>query len=74
MCATMMVRCGTPSVNLLTCPFCLAQWTATGFAYGLVFAPQATELVAMTLTAVAGADFLQLGYAWAQHKAESPSQ
>ncbi|MEP6713753.1 MAG: DUF1360 domain-containing protein [Ferruginibacter sp.] len=60
--------------ELLTCPFCLAQWTATGFAYGLVFAPQTTRLVAMTLTAVAGADFLQLGYAWAQHKAESPGQ
>lgn len=56
--------------ELLTCPFCLAQWTATSFAFGLIFAPRATRLVTTTLTAVAGADFLQLGYAWAQHKAE----
>ena len=57
--------------ELVTCPFCLAQWTATGFTYGLIFAPQATRLVALTLTAVAGSDWLQLGYTWAQHKAKA---
>lgn len=55
--------------ELVTCPFCLAMWTATGFTYGLIFAPRATRLAATTLTAVAGSDFLQLGYTWAQHKA-----
>lgn len=55
--------------ELVTCPFCLAMWTATGFTYGLVFAPRATRLATTTLTAVAGSDFLQLGYAWAQRKA-----
>ena len=55
--------------ELVTCPFCLAQWTATGFTYGLIFAPRATRLVALALATVAGSDWLQLGYAWAQHKA-----
>jgi hypothetical protein len=55
--------------ELITCPFCLAMWTATAFTYGLIFAPRATRLIATTLTAVAGSDFLQLGYTWAQHKA-----
>jgi hypothetical protein len=30
--------------ELVTCPFCLAQWIATGFAAGLVFAPRFTRL------------------------------
>jgi hypothetical protein len=55
--------------ELLTCPFCLAQWTATSFTFGMIFAPQATRLVATTMTAVAGSDFLQLAYSWSQQKA-----
>jgi hypothetical protein len=55
--------------ELITCPFCLAQWTATGFVFGMVFAPKATRLVATTMTAVAGSDFLQLAYSWTQQKA-----
>jgi hypothetical protein len=58
--------------ELLTCPFCLDMWVATGFVIGLVFAPRFTRLVAGTFTALAGADFLQLGYAIAQQWAESP--
>jgi uncharacterized protein DUF1360 len=56
--------------ELITCPFCLAQWLATGFTFGLIFAPRMTRLVAATMTAVAGSDFLQLAYAWGQRKAE----
>jgi hypothetical protein len=52
--------------ELLTCPFCLDQWVATGFVCGLTVAPRATRLVAATFTAVAGADFLQLAYAASQ--------
>jgi hypothetical protein len=55
--------------ELLTCPFCLAQWVATGFAAGLVFAPRATRLVAATFTAVATSDMLQNVYALLQQKA-----
>lgn len=56
--------------ELLTCPFCLDMWVATGFTIGLVFAPRFTRLVAGVFTALTGADFLQLGYAIAQRSAE----
>jgi hypothetical protein len=56
--------------ELLTCPFCLDMWVATGFAVGLVFAPRLTRLIAGVFSALAGADFLQLAYAIAQHSAE----
>jgi hypothetical protein len=48
--------------ELLTCPMCLAQWVATGFSLGLVFAPAPTRLAMSTFTAVAGADFMQHAY------------
>ncbi|OBJ52409.1 DUF1360 domain-containing protein [Mycobacterium sp. 1423905.2] len=56
--------------ELLTCPFCLDVWVATGFTIGLIFAPRFTRLVAGTFTALTGADFLQLAYAVAQQSAE----
>lgn len=56
--------------ELLTCPFCLDMWVATGFAIGLVFLPRFTRLVAGVFTVLAGADFLQLAYARAQQAAE----
>jgi hypothetical protein len=49
--------------ELLACPFCLAQWGATGYAAGLVFAPRLTRLFGATMTAVALSDWLQLAYA-----------
>jgi uncharacterized protein DUF1360 len=55
--------------ELISCPFCLDVWIATGFTIGLVFAPRLTRLIATTLTAVTGADFLQLLYAKAQEAA-----
>jgi len=54
--------------ELLTCPFCLAQWVATGFAAGLVFAPRAARLVAATFASIAISDFLQFGYTAMQRK------
>jgi uncharacterized protein DUF1360 len=56
--------------ELLTCPFCLSVWVATGFTVGLLFAPRFTRVVASTFTAVAGADYLQLAYARLQQAAE----
>ncbi|CNI14576.1 Protein of uncharacterised function (DUF1360) [Mycobacterium tuberculosis] len=56
--------------ELLTCPFCLDMWVATGFAIGLIFAPRFTRLIAGSFTALAGADFLQLAYAIAQRAAQ----
>jgi hypothetical protein len=49
--------------ELISCPFCLAQWVATGYAAGLVFAPGLTRMVGATMTAVTVADWLQLAYA-----------
>jgi hypothetical protein len=56
--------------ELLSCPFCLAVWVATGLTGGLVLAPRLTRLVATGLTAVAASDFLQMAYAVAQRAAE----
>jgi hypothetical protein len=48
--------------ELITCPFCLAQWVGTAFVFGYVAAPGATRLAALTMTTVAGADVLQFAY------------
>jgi Protein of unknown function (DUF1360) len=56
--------------ELLTCPFCLDMWVATGFAIGLVFAPRSTRLIAGVFSVLTGADFLQLAFAMAQQSAE----
>ena len=53
---------GHVAAELVSCPFCLGVWVATGLSAGLVFAPRLTRLVASGLTAVAASDFLQLGY------------
>jgi hypothetical protein len=56
--------------ELLSCPFCLAVWVATGLTGGLVLTPRLTRLVATALTAVAASDFLQMAYAIAHRSAE----
>lgn len=48
--------------ELLTCPFCMAQWVAAFFTYGLVFVPRVTRLVAGMLVMVTLSDFLQFAY------------
>ena len=55
--------------ELITCPFCMAQWVAFGFTAGLTFTPRAARLAAAMMTAVASADWLQLAYAWLQQAA-----
>jgi hypothetical protein len=45
--------------ELMTCPFCVGQWVATGLVTGLIFRPRATRLVTAMFTALAGADLLQ---------------
>jgi Protein of unknown function (DUF1360) len=52
--------------ELLTCPFCLGTWIASGFIYGFIFAPRITRTLA-SIFAVGGlADFLQQFYVKAQ--------
>jgi hypothetical protein len=48
--------------ELLTCPFCLAQWVATALVFGYATAPKATRLAALTMTLVASSDVLQFVY------------
>jgi hypothetical protein len=52
--------------ELITCPFCLGQWIATGLAFGLVLLPRQTRLIAAIFTARTGADFLQFAYSKVQ--------
>jgi hypothetical protein len=52
--------------ELLTCPFCLAQWVATALAAGLVIAPRWTRLAASILAAKTIADLSQFAYDAAQ--------
>ncbi len=56
--------------ELLTCPFCLSQWTATTLVTGVVVAPKLTRTVMSVLTIVGTADFLQVAYTWAIKQAE----
>jgi hypothetical protein len=48
--------------ELLTCPFCTAVWVAGGLAASMVFAPRLTRFGMGVASAIAGADFLHLGY------------
>lgn len=57
--------------ELVTCPFCLAVWVATGLTGGLVLAPRVTRLAATALSATAVSDFLQLAYDAAKKSGES---
>jgi hypothetical protein len=49
--------------ELVTCPFCLSQWVATGFAAGLVFSPGPSRFIIQVLAGLGVADFLQFGWA-----------
>jgi hypothetical protein len=57
--------------ELITCPFCISQWVATGFVFGLLTAPRATRWAASVLASLALADFLQFAYAWAEQQAQA---
>jgi hypothetical protein len=55
--------------ELLTCPFCLSQWTATTLVAGVVVAPRLTRTLMSMLAMVGISDFLQLAYTRAQQLA-----
>jgi hypothetical protein len=57
--------------ELVTCPFCLSQWIATGFTFGLLLAPGTTRQVAGTFTALELADLLQYARAAAENASRS---
>ncbi len=56
--------------ELLTCPFCVGQWVASALAFGLVFAPRFTRLVATIGATMTLADWLHYGNELLKQKAE----
>ena len=48
--------------ELVTCPFCLAQWVGTAFVTGHAAAPRATRWVAAVMAVRAAANVMQAGY------------
>jgi hypothetical protein len=60
--------------ELLTCPFCAAQWVATALVAGRIAAPNLTAAV-VTVSAVARlSDFLQLAYGLAHERIEAAGE
>jgi hypothetical protein len=49
--------------ELITCPYCLGTWVASGLIYGFVFNPRITRIVASIFAVSSAADFAQHGYA-----------
>ena len=62
-CRAASTACGTPSGELLTCPFCLGVWIGTAYVAGLGVAPRAARgwAAVFTVTGVIS-DFLQQAY------------
>ena len=56
--------------ELVTCPFCIGQWIATGLGFGMVLAPRVTRYTAAVASALEVADFVQYGRAVAERAAE----
>jgi Protein of unknown function (DUF1360) len=48
--------------HLISCPYCMAPWSATALAFGFVFAPRVARFFAGILTVVAMSDFLHRAY------------
>lgn len=54
--------------ELLSCPFCLGQWVATGLVAGSVAAPSFATAAVTALAAAQLSDYLQLVYAALRHR------
>jgi hypothetical protein len=48
--------------ELVICPYCVGMWISAAFAAGLLVAPRLTRWFAAVLTALFGADVLQIAY------------
>lgn len=48
--------------ELVSCPYCLSQWTGLVLLAGFMFMPRASRVFAGLLTSVALADFLNMAY------------
>lgn len=58
--------------ELISCPFCLAPWVASGLFTTYTFFPGPARAVSTVYTAVACADFLQYAYATMQQRSTPP--
>ncbi len=56
--------------ELLTCPFCLDQWVATGLIAGSVAVPTLTTAVVSVSAVARAADYLHLLYGWLREEVE----
>jgi len=52
--------------ELLTCPFCIGTWIASGFIYGYIFTPRVSRTLASIFAVSGMSDFLQQLYVKAQ--------
>jgi uncharacterized protein DUF1360 len=48
--------------ELVTCPYCIGVWFASGLSYSLVFFPRQTRLVTTIFSAQAVSDFLNAAF------------
>ena len=48
--------------HLISCPYCMAPWSATALAFGFLFAPRVARFFAGILASVAMSDFLHRAY------------
>ncbi len=56
--------------QLLTCPYCLGMWIASGFVYGFALQPRMTRMVASIFAVSSIADFTQQCYVKAKELTE----
>lgn len=54
--------------ELISCPFCIGQWVATGLVAGRVALPQMTTAIVSVSAVARVSDYLQLLYATAREK------
>jgi Protein of unknown function (DUF1360) len=57
---------GVPRVlgELVTCPYCIGLWIASGLSYGHVLFPRETRFFTTVFSAHAVSDFLHAGFVW----------
>ena len=56
--------------ELVTCPYCIGTWVASGFVYGFTLNPRLTRVVAGIFAIGSVADFAQQGYAMLKEAVE----
>ena len=60
--------------ELITCPFCIDMWVATGLMAGFIYLPRTTRLAIDTLAILAAADLLQFGCSWLTSSSSLPGR